>query len=116
MDGTFAPECQHGRVTRMPPHEVRPRAIAGFGVRPLYVAIIIVLGQLGGVPYTEFGASASTIVRGVLPSLVVGGLVIAGMSRLMGWWKATMRSASGLGCGGGSRHWMVTWWLVGMTS
>jgi membrane protease YdiL (CAAX protease family) len=81
---------------------VKPRAIVGVGIWLLYVAIIVVLAQLGGVAYDEIGDSASNIVRGVLPSLVVGGLVVAVLARRMGWWSAAMRD----------EHRTRAWWVL----
>jgi membrane protease YdiL (CAAX protease family) len=81
---------------------VQARATVGIGVWLLYVAILIALGQLGGVEYDVLWDSASNIVRGILPSLVVGGLVVAVLAVRMGWWSAAMRD----------EHRIRSWWML----
>lgn len=89
-----APEYERVRI--------KPTALVGIGVWLLYVVIIVIVGQFGGVPYTELGDSASNIMRGVVPSLVLGALVIAGLSVWMGWFGVAMRD----------QHRIKVWWAL----
>lgn len=81
---------------------VKPTALAGIGIWILYVVIIVVVARFGGVPYPELGDSASNILRGIVPSLVIGGLVIAGVSAWMGWFRAAMHDD----------HRIRAWWML----
>lgn len=81
---------------------VKPTALVGIGVLLLYIAILVIVGQFGGIPYPELGDSASNIMRGVVPSLVIGGLVIAGLSLWMGWFGVAMRD----------EHRIRAWWML----
>lgn len=81
---------------------IKPTALVGIGVFLLYVAIIVVVARFGGVPYPELGDSASNIMRGVVPSLAIGGLIIAGLALWMGWFGAAMRD----------EHRIRAWWML----
>lgn len=70
---------------------VKPTALVGIAIWVLYVAIIVVMQKTSGVPYTEFGDSTGNMWRGVIPSLAVGSLVVAGIAVGIGWWGAAMR-------------------------
>lgn len=81
---------------------VKPTALVGIGIWLLYVAIIVVVARLDAVPYPEIALSASNLVRGVLPSLVIGGLVIAALSMWMGWFGTAMRD----------QYRVRAWWML----
>jgi uncharacterized protein len=70
---------------------VKPTALIGLAIWLLYVAIIVIMQKTSGIPYTEFGDSTANMWRGIIPSLVVGSLVIAGLSVWMGWWGPALR-------------------------
>jgi membrane protease YdiL (CAAX protease family) len=74
----------------------------GIGVFLLYVAILIVLGQVGGVDYDEAWDSTSNVLTGLLPALVVGGLLAALIARRIGWWTWAMRD----------QHRVRAWWML----
>jgi membrane protease YdiL (CAAX protease family) len=70
---------------------VKPTALVGVAIWLLYVAIVVIMQKTSGIPYTEFGDSTGNMWRGVIPSLLVGSLVIAALAAWMRWWGAAMR-------------------------
>ncbi|MFN8184640.1 MAG: CPBP family intramembrane glutamic endopeptidase [Candidatus Nanopelagicales bacterium] len=70
---------------------VKPTALVGVGIWLLYVAIVLVMQKSSGVPYTAFGDSIGNMWRGVIPSLFVGSLVMAGLAVWLGWWGPALR-------------------------
>ena len=70
---------------------VKPTALVGIAVWLLYVAIVVIMQKTSGIPYTEFGDSTANMWRGVIPSLLVGSLVIAALAVWMRWWAAALR-------------------------
>lgn len=81
---------------------IKPTALKGIGIWLFYVVIISIVTKAMGVPYPELGDSASNILRGIVPSLVIGGLVIAGVAVWMGWFKAAMHD----------EHRVRAWWML----
>lgn len=78
---------------------LQPRAWIGLVCWLTYVVIIVAIQRASGVPYTEWGTSASNLWRGALISILVGGVVLAGISLRLGWFSAAMvdRRRSGAG-------------------
>lgn len=70
---------------------VKPSVTVGVFLWLLYLVIIVVLQKSSGVAYDEFGDSTDNLARGILPSLVVGSVVIGGLAVWMGWWRAALR-------------------------
>jgi len=70
---------------------VKPTAIVGVAIWLLYVAIVVIMQKTSGIPYTEFGDSTANMWRGIIPSLLIGSLVIAALAFWMRWWGAAMR-------------------------
>lgn len=81
---------------------IKPTALVGIGIWLIYVVIISAVTKIMGVPYPELGDSAGNILRGIVPSLVIGGLVIAGIAVWMGWFKAAMRD----------EYRIRAWWML----
>jgi len=81
---------------------VKPTALVGIGIWILYVAIITTVSKINGVPYDEIGDSTSNLLRGAVVSLVIGGLIIAGLSAWMGWFGVAMRD----------QHRIRAWWML----
>ncbi len=81
---------------------VKPTALVGIGIWILYVAIITTVSKINGVPYDEIGDSTSNLLRGAVVSLVIGGLIVAGLSAWMGWFGAAMRD----------QHRIRAWWML----
>jgi uncharacterized protein len=70
---------------------LKPRATIGLLLWLLYLVVIVVLQKSSGVAYDEFGDSSENLARGILPSLVVGSVVIGGLAVWLGWWRAALR-------------------------
>jgi hypothetical protein len=81
---------------------VKPRALVGIGIWVLYVIIIATVTKIGGIPYPELGDSAGNLLRGVIPSLVIGALVVVGLALWMGWFGVAMRD----------EHRIRAWWML----
>jgi hypothetical protein len=70
---------------------VKPTALVGLAIWLLYVAIVVIMQKTSGVPYTEFSDSTANMWRGVIPSLLVGSLVVTALAFWMRWWTAALR-------------------------
>ena len=81
---------------------VKPTALVGIGIWILYLAIVVTVSKINGVPYDELGDSSSNLLRGAVMSLVIGGLIIAGLSAWMGWFGAAMHD----------QHRVRAWWML----
>lgn len=89
---------------------VKPIAVIGVGVWLVYLVIVVVLQKASGIPYTDFGSTTGNMWRGVIPSLVIGSLVIAGVAVWFGWWSAAMRDRHRTRIGG---CWRGPWFCMG---
>lgn len=83
-------------------HSAKPRAAVGIGLFLLYAAILIVFGQISGIDYDEAWDSTSNVLTGLLPGIVVGGLVIAVIAKRIGWFGWAMRD----------EHRIRAWWML----
>lgn len=81
---------------------MKPRAAIGVGLFLLYVTILIVLGQVGGVDYDAAWDSTHNVLTGILPALVVGGGLIGFIAWRIGWWSWAIRD----------RHRVRAWWML----
>jgi membrane protease YdiL (CAAX protease family) len=70
---------------------VQPRAWVGLGAFVLYLVVVVAIQATSGVPYTEWGDSAGNLWRGAVISLVVGAVVLALVTSLLGWWRPALR-------------------------
>jgi membrane protease YdiL (CAAX protease family) len=70
---------------------IKPTALVGVGVWILYGVIVVAMQRASGIPYTEFGDSASNLWRSVIPSLALGSLLLIGTAWWLGWFGAAMR-------------------------
>lgn len=70
---------------------VKPSALAGLAIWLVYVVIVVVMQKTSGIPYTEFGDSTANMWRAIIPSLVVGSLVVGLLGIWMGWWGVALR-------------------------
>ena len=69
---------------------VKPAALVGVGLWVLYLVIIVTIQATSGIPYTDWGDSASSLWRGASVSILVGGGVIAAVAIAIGWFGAAM--------------------------
>ncbi|WP_249353793.1 CPBP family intramembrane glutamic endopeptidase [Microbacterium sp. 2FI] len=69
---------------------VTPRVWIGLAIYVGYVIVIYVVGQLGGVPFTEIGKSAEFTWMGAVLPLVVAAVLLAITTSLLGWWRPAL--------------------------
>ncbi|MFC8680200.1 CPBP family intramembrane glutamic endopeptidase [Microbacterium ureisolvens] len=55
-----------------------------------YVAVVFVVQQLTGVPYTDLGDSGANLFLGAGLSLIVGAILLAITTTLLGWWRPAL--------------------------
>jgi len=70
--------------------KVRPRVWIGLVVYVGYVAVFYTLQRLSGVPYPELGDSGSNLFFGAGVSLIVGAVLLAVTTTLLGWWRPAL--------------------------
>jgi hypothetical protein len=73
-----------------PALRVRPRVWIGIVIWLAYIVIVFTVQQLSGVPYTKFGDNGSTLFRGAGISLIVGTILLAITTSLLGWWRPAL--------------------------
>ncbi|WP_322409759.1 CPBP family intramembrane glutamic endopeptidase [Microbacterium invictum] len=71
-------------------YRVRPRVWIGLVVYFAYVAVVFTVQQLSGIPYTEFGESGINLFLGAGLSLIVGAVLLAVTTTLLGWWRPAL--------------------------
>lgn len=81
---------------------IKPNALVGIAIWLLYIVIIVIVAKFGGIPYPELGDSAANLWRGVIPSLLIGGVVIAILAASIGWFRAAMHD----------EHRIRAWWML----
>lgn len=70
---------------------VKPTALIGVAIWLVYGIIVVAVQKASGIPYTDFGDSASNMWRSSIASLALGAIVIALVGVWLGWWGAAMR-------------------------
>lgn len=71
-------------------YRVHPRVWIGIAVYLGYVATVFAIQQLSGIPYTDFGDSGGNLFFGVGLSLIVGAVLLAITTSLLGWWRPAL--------------------------
>lgn len=69
---------------------ITPRIWIGLAIYVGYVSVIFVVSKLSGVAYTDIGKSAEFTWRGAVLDLVVGAVLLAITTWLLGWWKPAL--------------------------
>jgi uncharacterized protein len=69
---------------------VAPRIWIGLAVYVGYVAVVVVVQMLSGVPYTALGDSGENLFRGAGLSLLVGAALLIVVTSGLGWWHPAM--------------------------
>ena len=72
---------------------VRPRPWIGVAIALGYVLLVAGVQRVTGVPYRDLGDSASTLFRGAGIPLLIGTVVLAGVTTALGWWRPALRDA-----------------------
>lgn len=71
-------------------YRVRPRVWIGIVMYVVYVAVVFTVQQLSGVPYTDFSESGGNLFFGAGLSLIVGAILLAITTTLLGWWRPAL--------------------------
>lgn len=71
-------------------YRVRPRVWIGIVIYVAYVAVVFGVQQIFGIPYTDFAKSGSNLFLGAGLSLIVGAVLLALTTTLLGWWKPAL--------------------------
>ncbi|NYF16626.1 hypothetical protein HDC37_001451 [Microbacterium sp. AK009] len=71
-------------------YRVRPRVWIGLVIYVAYVAVVFIVQQLSGVPYTALGDSGANLFLGAGLSLIVGAVLLALTTSLLGWWQPAL--------------------------
>ncbi|MGB7364273.1 MAG: CPBP family intramembrane glutamic endopeptidase [Rhodococcus sp. (in: high G+C Gram-positive bacteria)] len=70
---------------------IRPTVSVGLGVWALYIVVILTIQGTSGIAYPAMGDSAGNLWRSANLSLLVGGLLVAGLAIWMRWWRPALR-------------------------
>lgn len=73
---------------------VRPRVWIGIAIWLAYVVVIFVVQLLSGIPYTDWGDSGTNLFLGAGLSLIVGSILLAITTSLLGWWRPALFDAA----------------------
>lgn len=72
------------------PIKVRPRVWIGIAVYIGYVIVVFTVQRASGVPYTDLDKSGSNLFFGAGLSLIVGTILLAITTSLLGWWRPAL--------------------------
>lgn len=70
---------------------VQPRVWIGLAIYLGYVAVVFLVQKVAGVPYTALGESGGNLFLGAGLSLIVGAILLAVTTSLLGWWGPALR-------------------------
>ncbi|WP_395244111.1 CPBP family intramembrane glutamic endopeptidase [Agromyces sp. MMS24-K17] len=76
--------------TRVAALRVRPRIWIGLTIWLAYTVLVFVVGKLSGVPYTDLGDDGGTLFLGAGLSLIIGAILLAITTSLLGWWRPAL--------------------------
>jgi membrane protease YdiL (CAAX protease family) len=65
---------------------VQPRPLITLGLAVVYMAIVGIVWAIVGLNYDEVGDSTSTVVKGIVIPIVIGGVFLAVATSYLGWW------------------------------
>lgn len=77
-------------ATVNPGLRVRPRVWIGLAIYIGYVAVVFIVQLLSGVAYTDLGENGANLFFGAGLSLIVGALLLAITTTLLGWWRPAL--------------------------
>ncbi|MDN3495153.1 CPBP family intramembrane metalloprotease [Planococcus sp. APC 4015] len=69
---------------------VQPRIWIGIAIYIAYVAVVFGVQLITGVPYDELGESGENLFLGAGLSLIVGAILLAITTTLLGWWRPAL--------------------------
>lgn len=70
---------------------VQPRPLITVAVTVGYMAIMAIAWAVGGLDYDAVGESTSTVVKGIVIPVALGGVFLAGVTSYLGWWGPAIR-------------------------
>ena len=70
--------------------KIVPRPWLGLLAFAVYAVVVAVIQGTSGIPYPALGASAHNIWRSGVLSIVIGGLILAGLTTWWGWWRPAL--------------------------
>lgn len=71
-------------------YRVRPRVWIGIAIYLAYVVVVFAVQQLSGIAYTDLGESGVNLFLGAGLSLIVGAVLLAITTTLLGWWRPAL--------------------------
>ena len=72
---------------------VQPRPLITLGIAVVYMAIVGITWAVVGLNYDEVGDSTSTVVKGIVIPIALGGVFLAGVTSYLGWWGPAIHEA-----------------------
>jgi hypothetical protein len=69
---------------------VTPRVWIGLAIYLGYCAVIVIVTNLGGVPFPEIGKSAETTLKGAVLPLGVAAVLLVITTTALGWWRPAL--------------------------
>jgi uncharacterized protein len=70
--------------------KVRPRVWIGLAIYVGYVAVFTIAEHASGVDYDHIGDNAGTLLRGAGVALIIGAVLLAITTSLLGWWRPAL--------------------------
>lgn len=70
---------------------VKPRPLVTGAVLAGYIVIVAVVWAVVGFDYDAVGDSTSTVVKGIVLPILLGGVFLAGVTSYLGWWGPAIR-------------------------
>ncbi|KQQ94182.1 hypothetical protein ASF62_08565 [Leifsonia sp. Leaf325] len=71
-------------------YRVRPRVWIGIAIYLAYVVVVFAVQLFTGIPYTDLGKSGSNLFLGAGLSLIIGAILLAITTTLLGWWRPAL--------------------------
>ena len=77
-------------TTTLTERRVKPRVWIGLLIYVGYVAAVFIVQSFSGIPYPALGDSGENLFRGVGLSLIIGAILLAITTTLLGWWHPAL--------------------------
>ncbi|MFV0286455.1 MAG: type II CAAX prenyl endopeptidase Rce1 family protein, partial [Demequina sp.] len=90
MTATTGPVRLASSVTARSGARVQPQVWIGVTAWLLYSGLVFVVQKHAAIPYPEWGSSAANLWQAADVSLIAGGVLMALLTGLLGWWKPVL--------------------------